>query len=128
MLWDEYAIIIPIILQKAREIGFHADPTKIFVIKLDAKWKLCLHYVYSVPLLDIEGEISTELYKKSLRDITFFFQFFTSSNKIHNAEETGTLNGFKYAVYQPVRKKSPDHFLVLGNSFGCCVGVSHPLL
>ena len=137
VLWDSCASISLITDSKATKLGITGIPCKISLTVVGGTQTLVESKRYKIPLTDLKGrkfEIVTHSIDKISSEIMEIEhdKVRKCSPNISERElkrpfgEVDILVGYNYAAWHPVREQSCWHLLILTNSFGKCVGGSHP--
>ena len=120
---------------KARELRLKGTPSEIALTVVGGMQHSMESKRYEIPLVDLEGRIFV-LHAYSINNISSNInsldfdqikKFFPGVENLNRPEgEVDLLIGYNYAAWHPVPEKSYKHLLLLSNSFGKCVGGSHP--
>ena len=139
VLWDCCASICLITTAKANELGLRGLPSQITLTTVGGVENCLESKRFNVPLIDLRGRTfmveaySIEKISDDIKDVDYqkIKQFFPNVDIRELKRPRGNVDiliGYKYAAWHPTRDQSFEHLLILANSFGKCVGGSHPLI
>ena len=137
ILWDSCASICLITKEKADLLGLKGAPSEISLTVVGGTQKTINSEKYQVPLIDLRGQrfiieaysidiISREIKGLNSREIRKCFPGLAESEFRRPHGKIDMLIGYNYAAWHPVCENKVGHLLVLSNSFGKCIGGSHP--
>ena len=137
VLWDCCASVCLITDAKARELRLQGTPSEISLTVVGGIQRSIESTRYKVPLVDLQGRTfiihahSINTISSNIRELNFskikrFFPKAIIDQLIRPMGEVDILIGYNYAAWHPIPEQTYGHLLILSNSFGKCVGGSHP--
>jgi hypothetical protein len=137
VLWDTCASVCLITESKARKLELRGSPSKLSIITVGGVENCIDSTKYKLPLRDLNGKTffidvySINKISDQIKDIDMskVMKYFPGLNKESIKRPKGEIDiliGYNYAAWHPVPKLSAGHLIILSNSFGMCVGGSHP--
>ena len=137
VLWDSCASVSLITVSKAKELGLRGTPSKISLTVVGGVERVVESKRYKIPLIDLKGrtfiidvhsinKISNKIKRIGYAIVQKCFPNIIESEIERPGGEIDILIGYNYAAWHPIREQSYEHLLILVNSFGKCIGGSHP--
>ena len=137
VLWDSCASICLITNEKAKMLGLKGTPSTLSLTVVGGSEKNINSMKFKVPMFDLKGQkfvieaysidvISQEIKDLDTRVISRCFPELDKTELKRPSGKIDILIGYKYAAWHPVCEKNLGHLLLLSNTFGRCVGGSHP--
>jgi len=136
VLWDTCASVSLITEAKSKELKLRGTPSNLCISMVGGVEKSYASTKYNLPLTDLNGRtFMVEVYSidkisENIGDIDMLkvATFFSGVNlqRVRPKGSVDVLIGYNYAAWHPVPKLFAGQLVILSNSFGMCLGGSHP--